>query len=239
MISSVLQGSLSLTFVDLKSNGPGGYTSCVYPQSSRLLSLSVLLSVTGHIVGLWLLYELAGSFRTENLAEVFFVEIHQEVPPAPATQAPVVEKVQPKLEIAKEPEPIRESAKSQPRIETQVAAASSNLGTADFFAAEVQGVARARYDSVILARLEKVKRYPARARDRGLEGEVVLLLELSRDGGVYKSEIRKSSGFELFDNEVLAMVVKAEPFPEVPAELASDSLEFLIPINFKLREARG
>lgn len=102
-------------------------------------------------------------------------------------------------------------------------------------AAARSGQLRVSYESVILSRLERAKRYPHRALQRNLEGEVVLAISIATDGSVIRSEISRSSGHELFDNEVLKMVARAAPFPALPAGFDKSSLDVLIPVVFQIR----
>jgi TonB family protein len=96
------------------------------------------------------------------------------------------------------------------------------------------GPLRVGYESAILSRLERVKRYPQRAIQRHLEGDVMLTLRLSANGEVLHSAISRTSGHEFFDAEVLKMVERATPFPAAPAGLTRAAIDFLVPVTFRL-----
>lgn len=113
---------------------------------------------------------------------------------------------------------------------------SGSGGEASIEGAEAIGALRSSYAQVVAARLERAKRFPQRALQRGIEGEVVLRLKISSDGQPEISRIDDSSGYEILDGEVLRMVDRASPFPEPPPGLvAANRLEYIIPVSFRLR----
>lgn len=121
------------------------------------------------------------------------------------------------------------------QIQAQSVNKISHSGTAPYSAASAQGSLRASYEQAILQKLEQVKNYPQRALSRRLEGNVLLYLNLAATGEVLASKIEDSSGFDLFDQEVLAMVARVGTFPAFPAELTAKSLALQVPVSFKLR----
>jgi protein TonB len=78
--------------------------------------------------------------------------------------------------------------------------------------------------------LERHKRYPPDARNRREQGIVQLAFSLDRQGHVTQSHIVKSSGYEVLDNETLALLKRAEPFPPPPG----GAIELTVPIRFNL-----
>ncbi len=87
-------------------------------------------------------------------------------------------------------------------------------------------------ETVVVAWLERHKRYPRTAIARRLEGEVLLRLVLTSKGGVITAQIDRGSGHGLLDREVLNMVERSAPFP-IAGFLDQDML-FIIPIDFTL-----
>ena len=90
------------------------------------------------------------------------------------------------------------------------------------------------YYQLILDRLERLKRYPSRARQRGEQGTVVLSFTLNRDGSLKHYKIRQSSGSRTLDLEVKKLIKRAAPFPAVPENISTDTLELSVPISFAL-----
>ena len=95
---------------------------------------------------------------------------------------------------------------------------------------------RTSYAAMVIARLNRFKRYPSQARQDKTEGEVVLALVLEPSGKVQLAQIQRSSGTELLDEAALMMVHRAQPFPAFPKELSQDSLRFNIPVTFAIEE---
>ena len=90
------------------------------------------------------------------------------------------------------------------------------------------------YYQLILDRLERLKKYPSRARQRGEQGTVVLSFTLNRDGSLKHYKIRQSSGSRTLDLEVKKLIKRATPFPAVPENINTDTLELSVPISFAL-----
>ena len=63
--------------------------------------------------------------------------------------------------------------------------------------------------------IERVKRYPRLARERGMEGVVRLRFMLNHSGGVDAVELVKSSGYEILDSASISAVYHAAPMPYV------------------------
>jgi TonB family protein len=90
----------------------------------------------------------------------------------------------------------------------------------------------------LLARLEQAKRYQPMAQARRQQGVVLLHFTMDREGRVLTADIPKSSGFPLLDQEALALIRRAQPLPEPPAEVGGNSIELSVPIEFFLSNRR-
>ena len=124
---------------------------------------------------------------------------------------------------------------SNPDQPTAGIASENSISGVGVAAASEVGPLRASYESLILGRLERAKRYPTRALQRRLEGEVLLAISISANGQVLSSAVQGSSGHELFDTEALKMVSRAAPFPALPSGGRIAALDVVVPIAFKLR----
>jgi protein TonB len=62
-----------------------------------------------------------------------------------------------------------------------------------------------------------------------------LLFSLDRQGRVIDSRITHSSSAAALDEEALALLRRAEPFPAPPAELIGAQVNLTVPIRFNLR----
>ncbi len=74
--------------------------------------------------------------------------------------------------------------------------------------------------------------YPQEAKQRGVQGEVTLRVEVLRSGQVGQIEIRKSSGYEILDRSALATV---KQWQFVPAKRGKESIPLWVNIPIKFR----
>ncbi|MFO1464173.1 MAG: energy transducer TonB [bacterium] len=65
----------------------------------------------------------------------------------------------------------------------------------------------------IRQKIARAKRYPHQARAEGIEGVCGLSFEIQPDGGLAYVKLTQSSGSSLLDEEALATVRRAAPFP--------------------------
>ena len=90
------------------------------------------------------------------------------------------------------------------------------------------------YSSLLANAIAKYKQYPKIAQMRGWQGTVIADLEIDTKGAVISIKIKKSSTYEVLDNEALEMIKKASPFPAPPESLRGKNFNVLVPISFKL-----
>lgn len=166
------------------------------------------------------------------------------VEPSPTPDAEVVlpkpqldEKEQPKEEEAKEPvRDKRETAAAeevefttrQPRVEAQPAPSASPVKGMSPTVSRAQSI----WQKGLIDQLKRYKRYPPDAERRGVRGEVVVRFKVDETGQVIFSEILKSSGSSILDDEALALVKRASPFAAPPpgVELEND-----LPLKFGIK----
>jgi periplasmic protein TonB len=87
----------------------------------------------------------------------------------------------------------------------------------------------------IVALLERNKRYPETAQSRREQGVAQVFFSLDRQGRVLASRVVRSSGADSLDEEALALLRRAQPFPPPPRELAGDHIDLTVPIRFNLK----
>ncbi|MDC7985021.1 TonB family protein, partial [Rhodoplanes sp. TEM] len=96
--------------------------------------------------------------------------------------------------------------------------------------AQVPPAVVTRWQTLLLAELNRKKRYPAAARGRA--GTARVAFTIDHDGRVVSRSIATSSGSPALDAEALALLDRASPLPVPPAELAAAALSFVVPIRF-------
>jgi protein TonB len=75
------------------------------------------------------------------------------------------------------------------------------------------------------------KLFPPQAR--GQTGNAKVIFVIDRSGKLISRALVESTGSPPLDEAALAMVERAEPFPEPPPELKEDTFSFTVPIFFK------
>jgi protein TonB len=87
----------------------------------------------------------------------------------------------------------------------------------------------------IVALLERNKRYPPAAQVRREHGVAQVFFSIDRQGNLIESRVLRSSGAVTLDEEALALLQRAQPFPAPPAEMAGVHVDLTVPIWFHLR----
>ena len=95
--------------------------------------------------------------------------------------------------------------------------------------------ARANWQAQLLGFLSRHKRYPRPAQEQRQQGTASLRFALDRQGRVLSFHLDRSSGFPLLDEEVLALIQRAQPLPSPPPEIPGDRIELVVPFEFSLR----
>ncbi|MEM1313992.1 MAG: energy transducer TonB [Pseudomonadota bacterium] len=95
--------------------------------------------------------------------------------------------------------------------------------------------ARQDYVARITALLQRAKKYPRRARQRGQQGIGRLQFVVDGSGRLIDARVAGSSGHDLLDEELLALARRAAPLPPIPASMGVARLQLTIPIRFELR----
>jgi periplasmic protein TonB len=158
--------------------------------------------------------------------------------PAAALPAPRPPKPKPKVkrvEQAALPPPRQEPATPMPPAATASLPPSSAPPSASQAPASSAPAARASWQAQLVAWIEKYKRYPRVAQEQRQQGVVYLRFAMDRHGKVTSSQINKSSGFELLDDEVLDLIQRAQPLPAPPPEVPGDPISLVVPVAFSLR----
>jgi protein TonB len=98
-----------------------------------------------------------------------------------------------------------------------------------------QRAALMSWQGLVMAQLQRNKRYPASAQAKREQGVVTLSFTVDRGGHVLARRIVKSSGSAALDDEVLAMVERAAPLPAFPPAITKDTVGLTVPIRFALK----
>lgn len=157
--------------------------------------------------------------------------------PLPKTALPRAKQADLALEKAPLPDPADKTA-----AERTTAPPAAALPPDRTTAAPAEGAASTpvsevlpSWQGLLLAHLERYKRYPAVAQQRRQRGVAYLYFTMDKNGKVLEYRLQRSSGFPLLDAEALALLLRAQPLPPPPAELGKDRLELSVPVEFFIR----
>ncbi len=115
-----------------------------------------------------------------------------------------------------------------PRAERRAPAASAVSSGAS-------AAAVASYKQLVAAHLQRFKQYPPGAKAAGQQGTARVSFTLGRGGQVLSASLGGSSGHSALDSETLAMVRRAQPFPQFPPDVTLGSMSFSAPVAFYIR----
>src|SRR5690348_6317419 len=176
----------------------------------------------------------------------------QEAEPEPEPEKPVEKQ----LELPPDPkaEPIQAVTPPPPKVvekprekkpkqkHASLASAPSSAETKSERAAAPMPGANSRnpsalpnWKSLLVAQLERSKRYPPEAQSRGEQGIALLAFSVDRSGRVHNARIVRSSGSNVLDQATLALVARAAPLPPPPPEITGSQIPISVPIHYNTR----
>jgi protein TonB len=160
-----------------------------------------------------------------------------ELPPSPAPKpAVLLPKPLPKVR----PQPAEHPPQPQPERPPPPAAPAAVAPPAPVTAPPAVniGATRASWQAQLVGWLERYKRYPRLAQEQHQEGVAYLRFTMDRAGHVLAAQIDKGSGFPMLDEEVSALVQRAQPLPALPPEVPGAQITLTLPVEFSLRSLR-
>ncbi len=155
--------------------------------------------------------------------------------PVPAPQPKPKPTPQPVEQQAK-PEPIPEPlpVENPPEVVT-TPEPIPETAPAELSTPPLDTIATAKYEQLLVAWLEKQKKYPRRAKRMRIEGEGRLRISINRRGQTQQISLEQHTGNRLLDKAALEMAKRANPFPPMPENDPRQALEFVVPVVFALR----
>jgi protein TonB len=173
-----------------------------------------------------------------EVAEAVTPEVAVPVP----EPRPLVEE-RPKQQAEKQVEPIRKAEKAtngkadkEPSrkevAKAEAKPAPKSNASAESRASKAPTISPARWQSRVLAWLNRHKRYPSGARSRKKQGMVRVAFAIDASGAVLSARIASSSGNAELDQAALDMVRRASPVPAPPPDAGRN---ITVPVQFSLR----
>jgi protein TonB len=137
---------------------------------------------------------------------------------------PTPQHAQTKPESA-ETESSKEKAKQPSPVAARSAPAANGIGRG-------RSYSDADYHGLVAAHLARHKQYPTESRARREEGTASIAFTIDGSGRVTSVRLARTSGVAALDQESVAMVRRASPFPAPPD---SRSMSFTVPVSFHFR----
>ena len=91
-----------------------------------------------------------------------------------------------------------------------------------------------RYQDMVKQRIEEARRYPSWAKRQGIEGKVHLSFVVVANGTTKDIKIIRSSNSKILDEEAVATIQRANPFPPLPQEIEAPSLQMEVSLLYLL-----
>jgi periplasmic protein TonB len=123
--------------------------------------------------------------------------------------------------LPKQPEKVENTPPPAPRTAQQVKGGSPAVDPS--------------WQASLVRQIQRFKRYPPEAQSRHEQGVVLLGFTLDRNGQVLAHNIVRSSGYADLDDEVMGMIMRAQPLPPFPASMTQPRIDLTVPIRFSLR----
>lgn len=170
----------------------------------------------------------------------------QQVKAEPEQPSPIPDVVQPQeaeVAVAAVPPPPPPRESDEPKKEPKQKKAAPQQRQASIAAPATTAPTRAAARSASLVNwkgrlalhLQRHKRYPAAAQMRREQGTVQVQFTVDRNGRVVSSAVVQSSGHTTLDQETLALLRRAEPFPKPPADVPGNQFSFSVPVRYNAR----
>nr|WP_090250243.1 energy transducer TonB [Ectothiorhodospira sp. 9100] len=83
--------------------------------------------------------------------------------------------------------------------------------------------------------IARKRHYPDAARNRGIEGTVIVSFVMHRSGRINNIRVAQGSGNDAIDRAAVEAVGRASPFDNFPKEIDRDHWPMQVPISFRLQ----
>lgn len=171
-----------------------------------------------------------------EVPEVVTPEVMAMLPqPRPVIKAKPKEKPAPKKPKQVEKKQDKHDSKEPAARKAQAKPVPSAKSSKSSKASKAPSVSPARWQSKVLAWINRHKRYPRGARSRREEGLVQVSFAINASGSVVSARVARSSGNAELDKAALDMLHRASPVPPPPPEIASNRMSLSVPVQFNLR----
>ncbi len=139
-----------------------------------------------------------------------------------------------KAETKKAAKPEKATKAAEQKVtKPEAAPAPKSAASVESRASKAKSVSPARWQSKVVAWLNRHKRYPRGAG--GEQGMVSVAFAINASGSVLSVRVARSSGNAELDKAALDMVRRASPVPAPPPEIAQSRMNLAVPVQFSVR----
>jgi TonB family protein len=219
---TLLVGLLSSLFIHVGLFAAGFYVwQAVAPSPAAGLDTSPVFNV-----------ELISASQFESTQ----IEQEQEVLPVePEKQVIIPTNAKPVVEKPREKKKQVVKAQNVSSTTSSTNSSAQGLVGTSFGISTGSGKVPPNYAQIVAARISANKTYPRRAKERGVEGRVVVSLTVGRNGDLINSQV-VSTDSSLLSNGVEEIIRRSTPFPAIPSEIDSSEVTLEVPIRFNLED---
>jgi TonB family protein len=194
-----------------------GINNQLYPFRPRLIRrFSLVLSIVLHVFAVLVFQTVFPSIWADWELRTYRVDLVR----------PAVEDLEEEEGIDGQTSRLKETEKSPPEKDS----ATISLDTKD--------QRYVSYAAVIKEKILTQWQYPPKARRMLMEGRLMLVFHLDRQGSLKGIEIESSSGHGLLDEEAIRAVSDASPFPPFPDHIAVKRLNIKAAFDYRLKPKR-
>ncbi|MBW1689635.1 MAG: energy transducer TonB [Deltaproteobacteria bacterium] len=91
------------------------------------------------------------------------------------------------------------------------------------------------YAKLVKERIQQHWTYPASARDNYIQGDLMIIFRLEKNGNLVNSRIIRSSGYQILDGSSLRAIELASPFPPFPDTIPVQFLNINASFTYQLK----
>lgn len=209
---------------------------------NRPVSTAMVISFFGHALllgapGITMPSKLEENVKTEEVIVRFDMEKPELLPQietiGEAKKAEKSEEEANSKQQENEPEEIAESVEPEQKVE--VVEVPAEDVPKSIKTTQTDDESMLRYQDAIKQRIEAARRYPVWAKNQGIEGVVHVSFIVYRNGTIHGTQMTASSGSKILDEEAIATVNRAAPFPPCPENLHSIFVRIDVAVVFSLK----
>jgi periplasmic protein TonB len=156
----------------------------------------------------------------------------EEIPPTPVQEAPEVVAPPEKPKPEPKPDPVKPKPKpvvQKPKKPTDTPAPRTTAPP------QASQAARANYNGILAAHIQRYKQYPSSAKAAGEQGVATVAFSVTRGGQATGVRLARSSGHSELDAAAVGAIRNAQPLPIPPSDIPATSLSFSVPFKFSIR----